>query len=771
MRGPAHHAFARGEIELSAAKQSTEGLPHEALPVNEFDRDVALLLAAENRDPFRVLGPHLVEENEQRRLVVRGYFPRARQASVLLQDHYEAIPARRIAPEGIFEAVLPLHPHLPISPASYRWRIEEEGQPPREIYDTYAFPPLLSDFDLYLMSEGTHYQKYEKMGAHPVVVDGVAGVQFGVWAPNAMRVSVVGDFNQWDGRGSPMRNRGPSGVWELFVPGLAEGSVYKYEIRPSHGGYPMLKSDPYGFRSELRPNTGSIVARLDHHIWNDAGWIDWRARNDWFSAPISVYEIHLGSWRRVTEDNNRWLSYSELADQLIPYLKHMGYTHVELMPVMEHPFDGSWGYQTVGYFAATSRYGSPDDFMTFVDRFHQAGIGVLLDWTPAHFPSDAHGLGEFDGTHLYEHADPRQGRHPDWGTLVFNYGRKEVENFLISNALFWIDKYHIDGLRVDAVASMLYLDYSRREGEWIPNEFGGRENLAAIAFIKHLNEVVHSRHPGVLTVAEESTSWPMVSRPTYLGGLGFSLKWNMGWMNDTLSYFSVDSVYRKYHHNRMTFSMLYAFTENFVLPLSHDEVVHGKASLINKMPGDLWQQFANMRLFNGYLLAHPGKKLMFMGGEFGQRSEWNSDTSLEWHLLQYDSHRGLQTLSADLNGIYRNEPALHQVDFDWHGFEWIDCNDSDSSVLSFLRRAKDPGDFILVVANFTPVQRDAYRVGVPEPGFYREILNTDAERYGGSNVGNLGGVHAEAIPWNNKPYSILLKIPALAVVYFKHERW
>ena len=513
-----------------------------------------------------------------------------------------------------------------------------------------------------------------------------------------------------------MRNRGPSGVWELFVPELAEGAVYKYEIRPMSGGHPLLKSDPYGFRSELRPNTGSIVARLDHHIWNDSGWIEWRSRNDWLSSPISVYEIHLGSWRRVVEENSRWLSYGELADQLIPYLKRMGYTHVELMPVMEHPFDGSWGYQTLGYFAATSRFGSPDDFMTFVDRFHQAGIGVFLDWTPAHFPSDGHGLGEFDGTHLYEHADPRQGRHPDWGTLVFNYGRNEVQNFLISNALFWIDKYHIDGLRVDAVASMLYLDYSRREGEWIPNEFGGRENLAAIAFIKRLNEVVYARHPGVLTIAEESTSWPMVSRPTYLGGLGFSLKWNMGWMNDTLSYFAVDPIYRKYHHNRMTFSMLYAFTENFVLPLSHDEVVHGKASLINKMPGDLWQQFANMRLFFGYLMAHPGKKLMFMGGEFGQRGEWNADTSLEWHLLDYDTHRGLQTLTADLNAIYRNEPSLHQVDFDWHGFEWIDCNDADSSVLSFLRRAKDPGDFIVVVANFTPVQRDTYRVGVPEAG-------------------------------------------------------
>jgi 1,4-alpha-glucan branching enzyme len=756
---------------LNVVNRASGQAPAETEPRTEFERDIALLLRAENRDPFRLLGPHIVEEGDEKRLVARCFLPRATQVFLLLKDRSDAIPARRISPEGLFEAALPLFPHLPISADSYRWTIMEEGQPVREVHDTYAFPPLLSDFDLYLIGEGTHYQKYEKMGAHLAVIDGVAGVQFGVWAPNAMRVSVVGDFNQWDGRVSPMRNRGPSGIWELFVPELGEGAIYKYEIRPMSGGFPLLKSDPYGFRSELRPNTGSIVARLDHHIWNDSGWIDWRSRNDWLSSPISVYEVHLGSWRRVTEEGARWLSYGELADQLIPYVKRMGYTHVELMPVMEHPFDGSWGYQTLGYFAATSRFGSPDDFMTFVDRFHQAGIGVILDWTPAHFPSDGHGLGEFDGTHLYEHADPRQGRHPDWGTLVFNYGRNEVQNFLISNALFWIDKYHIDGLRVDAVASMLYLDYSRREGEWIPNEFGGRENLAAISFIKRLNEVVYARHPGVMTIAEESTSWPMVSRPTYLGGLGFSLKWNMGWMNDTLSYFAVDPIYRKYHHNRMTFSMLYAFTENFVLPLSHDEVVHGKASLINKMPGDLWQQFANMRLFFGYLMAHPGKKLMFMGGEFGQRGEWNAETSLEWHLLEYDSHRGLQSLAADLNAIYRSEPSLHQVDFDWHGFEWIDCKDADSSILSFVRRAKDQGDFIVIVANFTPVPRDTYRVGVPEPGFYREIMNTDAEKYGGTNVGNLGGVHAEAVPWNNLAYSIHVRIPALGVLFFKHERW
>ena len=756
---------------MDVVKQSTDERAEEADLVSEFERDIALLLCAENRDPFRLLGPHIVEEAEEKRLVVRGFFPRASDVSVVLKGHPDPIPAGRISAEGIFEAVLPLFPELPISPSSYCWTVRQPGQANAESHDPYAFPPLLSDFDLYLMGEGTHYLKYEKMGAHPTTVDGVAGVQFAVWAPNAMRVSVVGDFNSWDGRTHPMRNRGPSGVWELFVPGLSEGSLYKYEIRPLSTDLPVLKSDPYAFRSELRPYTSSIVASLEHHIWNDQGWMDYRARNDWFTSPVSIYEVHLGSWRRVVEDGSRWLTYTELADQLIPYLKRMGYSHVELLPVMEHPFDASWGYQTLGYFAATSRFGSPDDFMTLVDRFHQAGIGVFLDWTPAHFPRDAHGLAEFDGTHLYEHADPRQGTHPDWGTLVFNYGRNEVQNFLISNALFWIDKYHIDGLRVDAVASMLYLDYSRREGEWVPNEFGGRENLAAIAFLKRLNEVVYTRHSGVLMIAEESTSWPMVSRPTYLGGLGFSLKWNMGWMNDTLGYFSQEPIHRKYHHNRMTFSMLYAFTENFVLPFSHDEVVHGKSSLLNKMPGDLWQQFANLRLLYGYMYAHPGKKLMFMGGEFGQRAEWDSSTSLEWHLLAYAPHQGLQNLTADLNAVYRNEPALHQVDFDWHGFEWLDCSDADASVLSFLRRAHDPGDFIAVVTNNTPVLRENYRVGVPEMGFYREIMNTDAEKYGGTNVGNLGGLNAEAIPWGNYPYSINLRLPPLAAVYFKRERW
>jgi len=760
-----------GDTELSTANSFPSDPVTEVEPVSEFERDVALLLRAENRDPFRLLGPHIVEEGDSKRLVVRGFFPRASDVSVSVEGSKNPIPAIRVFPEGLFEAVLPLLPELPISPTTYRWRVQEPGQPERESYDAYAFPPLLSDFDLYLMGEGTHYQKYEKMGAHLAVIEGVAGVQFGLWAPNAMRASVVGDFNQWDGRTHPMRNRGPSGVWELFVPGLDEGAIYKYEIRPPSGGLPLLKSDPYGFRCELRPNTGSIVARLDRHVWNDRGWMEYRARNDWLASPVSVYEMHLGSWRRVVDEGGRWLTYAESAEQLITYLKQMGYTHVELLPVMEHPFDGSWGYQTLGYFAATSRFGAPEDFMYFVDRLHQAGIGVILDWTPAHFPSDGHGLAEFDGTHLFEHADPRQGRHPDWGTLVFNYGRNEVQNFLISNALFWIDKYHIDGLRVDAVASMLYLDYSRREGEWVPNEFGGRENLAAIAFLKRLNEVVYARHPGVLTIAEESTSWPMVTRPTYLGGLGFSLKWNMGWMNDTLSYFEQEPVHRKYHHNRMTFSMLYAFTENFVLPFSHDEVVHGKSSLINKMPGDLWQQFANLRLLYAYMFAHPGKKLMFMGGEFGQREEWDNEKSIEWNLLEYVPHRGLQTLTMDLNAVYRNEPALYEVDFDWHGFEWLDCNDADASVLSFVRRAKNPENFLVVVANCTPVLREDYRVGVPEGGFYQEIMNTDAERYDGTNVGNLGGVHAEPVPWNNHLYSINLRLPPLGAIFLKYHRW
>jgi 1,4-alpha-glucan branching enzyme len=746
------------------AENASEGAPKE--PASELELDLAALARAEHGEPFRLLGPQTVEREGTQRIVVRTMQPYAASVSVVVKG--ETIPAERAGPEGIFEALLP-PAYKKLEARDYRLRIRWDDGKVSETPDAYAFPPLLSEFDLHLLGEGSDWQSYEKLGAHVRENAGTLGVQFAVWAPNAQRVSVVGDFNRWDGRVHPMRSRGNSGVWELFIPELSEGMVYKYEIRSRLGALPFLKADPYAFQAELRPKSGSIVASLDGYGWNDDVWMNTRGRREWLAEPISIYEVHLGSWRRVPEEANRWLTYREIADQLIPYVKQMGYTHIELMPVMEHPFDASWGYQTIGYFAATSRYGKPKDFMYLVDRCHQENIGVLLDWTPAHFPADAHGLAEFDGTHLYEHADPRQGRHPDWGTLVFNYGRSEVRGFLLASALFWLDKYHVDGLRVDAVASMLYLDYSRPAGEWIPNEFGGRENLAAISLLKRLNEVASERHAGVLMVAEESTAWPAVSRPTYLGGLGFTLKWNMGWMNDTLSYFSQNAIHRKYHHSRMTFSMLYAFTENFVLPLSHDEVVHGKRSLIDKMPGDLWQQFANLRLLYAYMCAHPGKKLLFMGGELGQRSEWYHGAALDWNLLAYPEHRGLQQLVADLNSLYRREAALHQVDFEWQGFQWIDCNDADASVLSFLRRARNPQDFVVVVANFTPVARENYRVGVPDPGYYRELLNSDAQYYAGSNFGNGGGVMAEPAPWMGMNYSLPLRLPPLAALFFKRQ--
>ena len=598
-------------------------------------------------------------------------------------------------------------------------------------------------------------------------VDGVVGVNFAVWAPNASGVSVVGDFNGWDGRTLPMHKHVPSGVWELFVPGVKPGARYKYRVFSD--GKSIDKSDPCGFAAELPPLTASIVADINQFAWSDDKWISRRAASNPLEEPVSIYEVHLGSWQRFAGGPTDWYGYRDLAHMLVEYCQKMHYTHLELMPVTEHPFTGSWGYQTVGYFAATSRFGTPEDFMYFVNYCHDHDIGVILDWVPAHFPKDDHGLRRFDGSALYEHADPRQGEHPDWGTLIFNYDRNEVRNFLISNALFWLDKYHIDGLRVDAVASMLYLDYSREAGEWIPNEHGGRENLGAISLLKQFNEKVHEKFPGVMTIAEESTAWGGVSRPTYEGGLGFSLKWNMGWMNDTLEYFQKEPVHRKHHHNELTFSMIYAFTENFTLPLSHDEVVHGKGSLLSQMPGDTWQKFANLRLLYSYMWTHPGKKLVFMGGEFGQWNEWNADENLQWHLLENPPHAGVQTLMADLNKLYVSEPSLYEVDFEGSGFEWIDCMSSEDSVLVYLRKAKDPEDFLVICANFTPVPRTDYRVGVPQPGHYREVLNSDSAAYGGGNFGNGGGRTAESISAQGRADSISVNLPPLGMVVFKPE--
>ncbi|MEJ5347297.1 MAG: 1,4-alpha-glucan branching protein GlgB [Desulfosoma sp.] len=628
---------------------------------------------------------------------------------------------------------------------------------------------FFSDFDVYLWKQGSYYRSWEKMGAHPCVLNGVSGVHFAVWAPNAEKVSVVGDFNAWNETAHPLEPFGDTGIWKGFVPGIGVGTLYKYAITSRFNGYHVLKADPYAFFAEKRPGTASIVWDLSGYIWQDKTWMRSRNKKNTRSAPMAIYEVHLGSWMRVPDEGNRWLTYRELAPRLAAYVREMGFTHVELLPVTEHPLDASWGYQTTGYFAVTSRFGTPQDFMFFVDTLHQHGIGVIVDWAPAHFPTDEHGLGFFDGTHLYEHADPRKGFHTDWKSFIYNYGRNEVMNFLISNALFWLDVYHVDGLRVDAVASMLYLDYSRRDGEWIPNQYGGNENLEAIAFLRRFNEMVYREHPDTMTIAEESTAWPMVSRPTYLGGLGFGFKWNMGWMHDTLLYMSKDPVHRKYHHNLLTFSLLYAFSENFILPFSHDEVVHGKASMLAKMPGDLWRKFANLRLLYGYMYGHPGKKLLFMGSEFGQWSEWNHESSLDWFLLEHDSHKGLQQWVKDLNHFLCSEPALYELDNEPQGFEWIDCNDSDQSTLVFLRRGKKGEDLVVCAMNFTPVPRYPYRIGVPFGGFWQEVLNSDAVIYGGSGQGNLGGVVAEASPYHGRPFSLSINLPPLAAVFFKPQ--
>jgi 1,4-alpha-glucan branching enzyme len=629
--------------------------------------------------------------------------------------------------------------------------------------------PFLSDYDLHLWGEGTHYRAYEKLGAHLTEQDGLAGTHFAVWAPNAREVSVIGDFNGWDPRAFFLHQRGVSGIWEGFVPGVGQGALYKYAITSNHHGYRVVKADPFAFAAETRPNTASKVWDLGGYHWQDAEWMHRRGRAHAYDAPIAIYEVHLGSWMRIPEEGNRWLSYRELAHKLPDYVHDLGYTHVELLPVNEHPLDVSWGYQTSGYFAPTSRFGTPQDFMYLVDMLHRRGIGVILDWVPAHFPRDEFALGYFDGTHLYEHADPRLGAHQDWGTFIFNYGRREVVNFLISNALFWLDRYHIDGLRVDAVASMLYLDYSRKEGEWIPNRYGGRENIEAIEFLRRFNERVYGEFPDILTFAEESTAWGGVSRPTYTGGLGFGYKWDMGWMHDTLHYLEHDPVHRKFHHNELTFRMLYAFTENYVLPLSHDEVVHGKRAILAKMPGDDWQKFANVRLLFGYMYTQPGKKLLFMGGEIGQWDEWDANRSLDWHLLQWPPHQGLQRFVRDLNTLYRGQPALHQRDADPAGYEWIDANDWEQSVITFTRRGHQSHERVIVALNFTPVPRTGYRIGVSEAGRWDEILNSDAPIYGGSGQGNLGGVDAVHAGWHGRPHRIEVTLPPLGMVVFKHR--
>ena len=719
-----------------------------------MDPELRRVIEARHHNPFAVLGRHPVGDQ----IVVRSYIPYAGEVMIAEGEHR----MQRVGDTDLFE----WRGRAEAVPERYRliWRDAEHRE--HIAHDPYCFPPQVSDYDLHLFAEGRHWHAYRFLGGRCHEVDGVAGGLFAVWAPGAERVSVVGDFNRWDGRRHPMRVRGDSGVWELFIPDLlAPGALYKFEIRNRETGMILLKSDPYGQRFELRPQTASMLPDPTPYEWRDQDWLQRRQHADWQHAPMSVYEVHLGSWRRGPE--GEFLNYRDLARRLVDYVQEMGFSHIELLPITEHPYDPSWGYQTTGYYAPTARYGSPDDFRYFVDLCHQHDIGVFLDWVPAHFPKDAHGLARFDGSPLYEHEDPRRGEHLDWSTLIYNYSRNEVKNFLLSSAMYWLEEFHLDGLRVDAVASMLYLAYSRTD--WIPNEYGGRENLEAIEFLRELNVALHAAHPGILMMAEESTAWPQVSRPVHLGGLGFDMKWNMGWMNDTLSYMSHEPIHRKYHHDLLTFSMLYAFTENFLLPFSHDEVVHGKGSMLNKMPGDEWQRFANLRLLYTYMYTHPGKKLLFMGCEFGQGTEWDSARTLDWYVLEYPMHQGLQAAVKDLNRLYHHSPALYHYEFEWQGFEWIDCHDAEQSVLSFLR--KDGGELLIVVVNFTPIPRHDYRIGVPEPGVYREIFNSDSALYGGSNLGN-GAIPpvAENRPWMDRPYSISLTLPPLAGIILRSER-
>ena len=712
------------------------------------------LLQSRLFDPFALLGLH----QKGSEWVIRIYEPHATQASLLNVKDVE--PLKRVHPSGIFEWRSKAEPARP-----YRLRMHY-GSVTHDKFDPYQFPSHISQQDLYLFSEGKLHQGYRLMGSHAIEMNGVQGVRFTVWAPNAERVSVVGEFNNWDGRIHAMRSHGSSGVWELFLPEIKQHALYRYEIRNRNTGHLLTKTDPYAQGYELRPGTAALAAAAHRHQWQDSDWMAQRGKWDWLHGAINIYEVHAGSWKR--HPDGRFYTYKELATDLVPYVKGMGYTHIELMPVSEHPLDESWGYQATGYFAPTSRFGSPDELRHFVDTCHQSGIGVILDWVPAHFPQDSWALARFDGTALYEHEDPRLGFHQDWGTYIFNYGRNEVRSFLMSSAHYWLSEFHFDGLRVDAVASMLYLDYSRNAGEWIPNKYGGRENLEAVDFLRELNVMVHGEFPGALTMAEESTAWPGVSRPVYLGGLGFSIKWNMGWMNDTLGYFSHDPVHRRYHHNELTFGQLYAYTENFVIPFSHDEVVHGKGSLLSKLPGDAWQKFANLRLLLTYQMTSPGKKLNFMGNEFAQGREWQSKWELEWWQLGNELHRGVQNLAHDLNRLYCNLAALHDLDFQSEGFSWIDCNDAEKSVLSYQRRARD-GSSAIIALNLTPVPRSRYRIGLPSQARYREVLNSDSQYYAGSNVGNAGLINAEAIPWMGLPYSAEIALPPLAGVILVPE--
>ncbi|MCJ2082867.1 1,4-alpha-glucan branching protein GlgB [Methylobacterium sp. J-090] len=720
---------------------------------------VAAIMAANHGDPFSVLGPHEVGPGAWE---VRAVLPEAKGANLLTGG--KRIPFERKHPDGFFVAKVESRGR-PL----YELAVEDWDGTERTRHDPYGFGSSLEQHDIDALREVGSNVTYRILGAQARAVDGIQGFRFAVWAPNARRVSVVGDFNAWDGRRHPMRLWQNGGVWELFVPGLKAGAHYKFELRGPDGALLPLKADPVAFAAQQPPETASVLQGTNDPAWHDAQWMATRGEKDPRHVPISIYEVHLGSWARVAEEGNRYLTYKELGDRLIPYVKEMGFTHIEMLPITEFPFDGSWGYQPVSLFAPTSRFGTPDDFAAFVDAAHAAGIGVMLDWVPGHFPLDAHGLGQFDGTHLYEHADPRQGFHQDWGTYIYNFGRTEVSTFLAANARFWLEHYHLDGLRVDAVASMLYLDYSRRQGEWIPNRYGGNENLDAIDFLRKTNEATYAHAPGTLTVAEESTSWPGVSHPTYTGGLGFGFKWNMGWMHDTLNFVSKETIHRRYHHHDLTFGLLYAFSENFILPLSHDEVVHGKGSLLGKMTGDRWQKFANLRAYYGFMWGHPGKKLLFMGCEFGQEKEWNHNQSLDWHLLDDPHHQGVKDLVRDLNHLYAAVPALHTRDTEAAGFQWLVADDQDNSVIAWARKGREAGEVAVVVSNFTPVVRENYRIGVPEAGFYREAINSDAERYGGSNVGNMGGVRAEAIPSHGQSYSISLTIPPLATTIFVRE--